>query len=80
MGMFNSVIYTCPKCKCKIENQTKSGSCELETYPHYAVPPAELEGLDTIMICDECGAKLDLIYETPPEVYTQLIIHEDNQT
>jgi len=41
MGMYDSVIATCPKCSKNIEFQSKVGQCDLKRY-HYKNVPMEI--------------------------------------
>lgn len=55
MGVFNRILVTCPACGAEVEFQTKSGSCQMKSYPISSVPPREVEGiLGESVICN-CG-------------------------
>ena len=55
MGLFNEILVPCPNCKEPVVFQTKSGSCELLTYPISRVPAEELYGiLGDTEFCSNC--------------------------
>ena len=55
MGMFDTVVFTCPNCEIPIERQTKAGICELNMYSSLAVPITVAESLeDTDVECPNC--------------------------
>jgi hypothetical protein len=55
MGMYDSVIASCPRCGADVEFQSKAGACLLNTYRPVAVPTkiaADLNGeLETCPAC-----------------------------
>ena len=64
MGMFDSVMITCPSCGKKLEFQSKAGDCTLATYEQDKVP-IEIAydiGLD-VERC-ECGAYVGVMRDT----------------
>jgi transcription elongation factor Elf1 len=58
MGMFDSIIFDCPKCGKQIEAQSKGGVCLLECYGLYDVPVgvASDANKDAPFICEHCGS------------------------
>ena len=38
MGLYDTIIFTCPACGKKIQVQSKSGLCLMRSYPATAVP------------------------------------------
>lgn len=38
MGMYDTIIFNCPDCGEEINAQSKSGYCNLKTYPFNCVP------------------------------------------
>lgn len=38
MGMYDTIYFNCPNCGEELCCQSKSGKCELNTYPNTAVP------------------------------------------
>lgn len=55
MGMFDTVHFTCPNCKEKITEQTKSGKCNLEDYHQSYVPIEAASGLLGLTVrCNNC--------------------------
>ena len=46
MGMFDTVIATCPVCEEEVEFQSKAGDCLLRTYTENFVPVAIAEDLE----------------------------------
>ncbi|MCL2610768.1 MAG: hypothetical protein FWE02_03715 [Defluviitaleaceae bacterium] len=57
MGMFNTIKIKCMKCNEIIEHQSKSGSCNLETFELHEAPLADLASLDNSMICTKCNTE-----------------------
>ena len=62
MGMFDSVMVSCPKCGTENEIQSKGGDCTMTTYYAHDAPPMVL--LDAIadkdygvVTCKECATK-----------------------
>lgn len=61
MGMFDTVVFTCPKCGDSVEEQTKIGECYLAKYDSNHVPPfisQHLEG--EITWCQGCGTQFTM--------------------
>ena len=55
MGMFDSVIAACPKCKEPLEFQSKAGECRLRRYSVNSVPVEIAGSLDGDLHKCECG-------------------------
>lgn len=56
MGMYDSVWARCPKCDSKIEFQSKSGECRMDSFAPHAVPLAvALDMHENVVECDKCG-------------------------
>lgn len=56
MGMFDSVLLSCPKCHNAVEFQSKAGKCTLHTYTSNQVPieiAIDINGDTTV--CENCG-------------------------
>ncbi len=73
MGMFDTVIFTCPSCLGEIEEQSKAGDCILAEHNQDAVPvaiAAELNG--TRIVCPHCGKRMRAYAPIRPTVYMHL--------
>jgi hypothetical protein len=55
MGMFDSVMFNCPKCNKVIEVQSKSGACTLACYEPDEVPAAIAGDIYGELVSCECG-------------------------
>lgn len=56
MGMFDSVMVICPRCKSLVEFQSKAGKCDMETYSVHEVPPEIALDIDgNSESCKGCG-------------------------
>lgn len=56
MGVYDSVLFRCPRCQAEIEYQTKAGDCHLKDYDMAVVPvkiAVAIEG-DPI-VCPHCS-------------------------
>jgi hypothetical protein len=62
MGCFNTINIDCPNCGKTHHFQSKSGSCELQTWSISAMPPEDISGIvgDTV-VCSVCH----VIYGVP---------------
>lgn len=76
MGMFDTVYITCPKCEERIEEQSKSGSCFLDTYTLENAPMEVLSGVVGHVFCYHCKTNLTVELVTKPEVRV-IIADED---
>ncbi len=79
MGMFNTVIFNCPKCGESFEGQSKTGCCSLKTFHQSNVPVADVSGLvdrDGLVYCSECSHPFRLNY--PRRFSLHLSSAEDN--
>jgi hypothetical protein len=55
MGMFDRIIFKCPKCNYEIEEQSKAGDCLLRDYSQDAVPLAVAGNIiDGEVYCENC--------------------------
>lgn len=56
MGMFDRIIFTCPNCNNRIEEQSKAGTCSLYEFSENAVPMA-IAGdiLHNRVVCENCN-------------------------
>lgn len=66
MGMFDTVVFTCPRCDSVLEEQSKAGECVLSRHNNDQVPPEiakDIEGTD--VYCDEdgggCGSTFKIV-------------------
>ena len=56
MGCFNYVHVDCPPCGETVEFQSKSGSCEMNTYHISNLPANDIDGiLGDMEECPHCG-------------------------
>ena len=72
MGCYNTIYFNCPYCNNRMEEQSKSGTCNLLTYSIYTAPIDDLGILDSATYtCDKCkktfsiklSARVDFILE-----------------
>lgn len=79
MGMFDSVMFTCPKCRKLIEEQSKAGECRLNTFSENEVPLViALDIINSIVYCQECKESYKIKYpmlQPPVTVQRVLIPH-----
>lgn len=74
MGMFDSVMAECPRCKSRVEFQSKAGECYCNVYTIETAPREVLEDvINDPHFCSKCGEWFALIdpayppkHETPP--------------
>lgn len=81
MGMFDTVMYTCPSCGAHMSEQTKLGECTLAEYRMTArdtdIPEAlllelaEQQSQDPID-CSGCGLKLRIVINQKPVATLQV--------
>ena len=76
MGMFDSVMFKCPKCGHEIEAQSKSGSCDLKVYRSDKIPDAVIDGLWIYGPCDGCGTKFKVLKPARPVIFYSLELEE----
>ena len=66
MGMFDSVMVTCPHCKKKTEVQSKAGRCDLEQYDETDVPVIVAVSLvDYLEGCGHCQKQFYVKADVP---------------
>lgn len=73
MGMYDEVVFTCPKCDGHITEQSKAGACSLVTYQSDDVPTqiaVDLNG-ETVW-CQNCGANFKIRAFVPMKVSLML--------
>lgn len=61
MGMYDSAYLPCPKCRTRVEFQSKSGQCILGQYTEADIPIDVAPGLvdkSYNTVCGNCGAYL----------------------
>lgn len=55
MGMFDSVMFRCPKCDSQMEVQSKAGECTLREYEPWSVPESIAKDIaGQTAFCDNC--------------------------
>lgn len=74
MGCFNSVMFTTPCCSVEVEEQTKSGSCELRVSKPDKVKVNDVSGLSTHIYCT-CGLRYRLKHKK--HISIGLILEEE---
>lgn len=78
MGMFDTVIFKCLKCKHEIEEQSKAGECRLEVYPNRKVPidiAIALDGAD--ITCPNCKSIWRMQVESHPQTLYVFLTEPD---
>lgn len=60
MGLFNTVVFKCPKCGNTIEEQTKSGECTLRAVSSESVPIEDVPGLSERLYCNGCHSTFEI--------------------
>jgi hypothetical protein len=56
MGMFDSVMFRCPECGTRIEEQSKMGGCLLHTFESHEVPSDIAESIKgNRLYCEPCN-------------------------
>ena len=66
MGMFDTVIFKCPRCGKEVQEQTKVGRCVLAYYEEKEVPVGIAQSLDGDTICCyECNGVFTIKSEYP---------------
>ncbi len=79
MGMFDSVWVNCPKCKTKVEFQSKAGPCRLKNYRIERVPVEIALSLDRTSEKCECGNRITLITDAVPIRVAMYIDEDENE-
>lgn len=55
MGMFDTVLFECPKCKAEIDAQSKAGHSVLDTFDYWLVPKVVAEDVARRPVnCESC--------------------------
>lgn len=69
MGMFDTVIFRCPKCNgATIFEQSKAGECLLIDYNSNEVPTEiALDILGNKVWCEKCNETFEIVSATKPE-------------
>ena len=74
MGMFDSLYIKCPKCGNRLEFQSKSGICSMDTYGKNNLPPEVAVGMNNVIVkCRSCKIKFQLQCKIPKRVQVKLI-------
>lgn len=61
MGMFDTLVMTCPHCKETTTEQSKSGPCSLSNYCPEDAPASILEDLsESTLFCEKCSEPFHL--------------------
>jgi hypothetical protein len=68
MGLYDTVIFECPKCGYEIEEQNKSGPCVLATFDCSEVPVAIAAAfVGSNVTCDRCENSFSVVSDKPIE-------------
>lgn len=79
MGMFDTVVVTCPKCGNALEFQSKSGPCMLKRYKYTSVPAAIAESLAGKSDTCSCGQYIRLEFSGAPIRVSMSIVTDDEE-
>jgi predicted metal-binding protein len=80
MGMYDVIIFTCPRCSARVELQTKAGECSLRGYLASEVPAkmAQEENLERVH-CTGCDRTfVARILEAQREFETMVLVDPAN--
>ena len=76
MGMFDRIIFKCPKCNQDIEEQSKAGVCLLYNYTQEAVPlDIARDILNSDVYCENCKESFVVTakdFFPPPDIAMEL--------
>jgi hypothetical protein len=76
MGMFDRIIFQCPKCNQGIEEQSKAGECLLYDYTQDAVPMNIARNiLNNDVYCENCKETFVIVakdFFPPPDIEMEL--------
>lgn len=76
MGMFDSIIFSCPNCGKELEAQSKAGECTLERFSHKDAPTViAADCLGDLLVC-KCGKRYEV---TTPFVFLPLTLKETDR-
>lgn len=68
MGMYDSINFSCPRCRQAITEQSKAGNCHLEDFSSSSVPLKIAESIDGNKLhCAACGK--EWIITTPTVIH-----------
>jgi len=74
MGMFDSILFDCPNCGNKIEDQSKAGDCNLDYYNQDEAPAIiAADCLGDRVVCQKCKKHYEV---TTPWVFIPLTLTE----
>jgi hypothetical protein len=64
MGMFDTVLFKCPKCGKQLEEQSKAGECLLEDFSENRVPVViALSIVGNDVYCGDCKETFEVAYQ-----------------
>jgi NMD protein affecting ribosome stability and mRNA decay len=73
MGLFDTVLFTCPECGEKVEKQSKAGDCYLAEISQSQVPIEIAQDiLGQLVKCDDCNFYFHIIRDTEPINFVKL--------
>lgn len=73
MGLYDSVMTTCPACGVEFEIQSKGGDCAMDVYGAADVPLAVAAAVKgKLLSCDACGAGFSVASDVPDRVAVTL--------
>lgn len=77
MGLFDTIIFGCPKCGHVIEKQTKYGDCELKQISSKKVPVDIADQIleeKNFLTCDSCKSIWEIYEDTTPITTKRLLL------
>ncbi len=75
MGMFDTVIFRCPKCGGQIEEQSKAGECLLKDYNQKEVPVIIAISIEGNMVyCNDCDKSFIISKAVVPQTVSLSLI------
>jgi hypothetical protein len=79
MGVFDTIIFTCPNCQRKITKQTKAGSCKLEDYKQDVVPVDIAVAIKGEKVhCNGCNSDFTIQQVSPIPETIRMYLKEDS--
>ena len=77
MGMFDSVMFRCPECGNRIEQQSKAGDCLLHTFESHEVPLGIADSVaGNLIYCENCDSHFSIGYVHIPQAYIGLRLNK----
>ena len=73
MGMFDSVVTTCPNCGDEVEFQSKAGDCRLRIFDVHSVPPQIAYDIDGQSVRCSCSELVTIHLSEPAKWKTMYV-------